>query len=288
MNMANARQLTAIGTAAQGNAVDAGRIPALSHAEARQLAHEELERFLALVERLQPEDWERQTACTQWTVRDMLAHVTGACAGYATWGQFRRQYVQNPYLKEEAVAVDGINRRQVEDREQCGPADLIAELRVVGPKAIATRQRLPWLLRIIPIPFGPPLGTAPISYLTDTIYIRDMWMHRLDICRATGRPFDQDAKHDGRIVALVMRDLATNLFKRGDSSLVYALAGPAGGSYHVGNGTPQATIHMDVLDFNWLASGRTTGTQALTAGLVRIEGDREVGHIALTHTSVPY
>jgi hypothetical protein len=49
---------------------------------------------------------------------------------------------------------------------------------------------------------------VPLDYLIDLIYTRDMWMHRLDICRATGREMVQTPQHDGRITTLVVRDLA--------------------------------------------------------------------------------
>ena len=84
------------------------------------------------------------------------------------------------------MMVDGMNERQLADRAGRTPDQLISELRAVGPKGIRTRQRLPWPLRKLPIPWGPPLGTTPVDYLTDLIYTRDTWMHRADICRAAG------------------------------------------------------------------------------------------------------
>jgi len=267
---------------------EARHIPKLTHGEAGGLATAELERTLALLETLSTEDWPRPTACTLWKVQELVSHLAGACAGHASWAEFKRQYVQNPHLPEAAVKVDGINRRQVEDRAGATPTALITELREVGPKAIRTRQRLPWLLRIIPVPFGPPLGTVPIGYLTDLIYIRDMWMHRLDICRATGREMTLTAAHDGRIVALVMRDLGQMLHPElKERRIRVELTGPAGGTFDFGRGSvPSATIQMDALDFNWLASGRMTADEAMSEVLTR--GDTEQARWFLAHTEVPY
>ena len=69
----------------------------------------------------------------------------------------------------------------------------------------------PCLLRTIRVPLPALGGIVPIGYLTDLIYTRDMWMHRLDICRATGREMIQTSHHDGRITALVVRDLVRKL-----------------------------------------------------------------------------
>ena len=57
---------------------NAADIPKLTHAEAGVLAREELTRFLHLLETLDSDDWNQPTYCTQWTVRDMLAHQAGA------------------------------------------------------------------------------------------------------------------------------------------------------------------------------------------------------------------
>lgn len=82
-------------------------------------------------------------------------------------------------------------------------------------------------------------------------------MHRLDICRATGRPFEQTAEHDGRIAALVMRDVAKALEgKLEGGAILFDLTGTAGGVWKVGQGEVAATVQMDVLEFNIFASGR--------------------------------
>lgn len=269
-------------------AQEAKGIPNLTHVEAGVLATAELDRTLALLESLSTEDWQRPTVCTLWNVRELAAHVAGACAGFASWAEFKRQYIQNPYMAQAAVKVDGVNRRQIEDRAGASPAALVAELRQVGPKAIRTRQGLPWLLRVLPVPFGPPLGTAPIGYLTDLIYIRDMWIHRLDLCRASGRDMVLAPAHDGRIVALVMRDLGRLLAAEITASKIrLELTGPAGGIFDFGRGPdPVTTIRMDALDFNWLASGRMTPAEAISH--VVTSGDADQARWFLDRAIVPY
>lgn len=128
----------------------------------------------------------------------------------------------------------------------------------------------------------------PIGYLTDLIYTRDMWMHRMDLCRATQREMVMTPEHDGRIVALVVRDLAKKLSaKLRTTSIVYHLSGNASGTWQLGaNVPPSATIHLDVLDFNLLASGRLTPEEALSRS--SIEGDNALAREALNFTNVPY
>jgi uncharacterized protein (TIGR03083 family) len=252
------------------------------------MAREELNRFLTVVESLSGDDWQQPTDCVEWTARDILAHQAGSYAGFASWSEFKRQMSAKPGPGQ--MRVDAINARQLADRAGRSPANLISELRRVGPKAINTRQRLPWPLRKLRISMGPPLGTAAIEYLTDLIYTRDTWMHRADICRSTGRPFTQTPEHDGRIVALMMRDLAHKLQEhlRGQS-VIFDLAGPAGGRFHIGAlAEPTAALKMDVLEFNRLASGRISAEDAQAQGLVSLSGDHGFAGQVLAQTSIPY
>ena len=267
---------------------EARNIPKLGHTEARQLATDELERMLALLESLSAEDWRRPTACPLWNVSEVVAHLAGAFAGYASWTEFKRQYFRNPYMSEAAAKIDGVNQCQVEDRAGASPTALLAELRDVGPRAIRTRHRLPWLLRVLRIPSGPPLGITPIGYITDLIYTRDMWMHRLEISRTSGREMTLTAAHDGRIVELVLRDLGqTPRHRRRERNIRVELTGPAGGIFDFGSGSdPSATIQMNALAFNWLASGRTSPDEIISEVLVT--GDTDHAEWFLEHADVPY
>lgn len=254
------------------------------------MAAVELERFLALVESLAPANWDQPTVCTLWNVRQIVAHVTGAAAAYARWSEFKRQYsrkVQRPYRRAGFSLLDAINRIQVDDRTNATPAELLAELREVGPRAIATRKRLPAVVRAVRLPL-PLLGVAPIGYLTDLIYTRDMWMHRLDICRATGREMVQTPRHDGRITALVVRDLARKLTpKLAGQAVVYELTGIPGGGFRLGeNASPIARITMDVLDFHLQASGRLPAHEL--SSHAPFSGDEHIARLALDNTQVPY
>ena len=66
--------------------------------------------------------------------------------------------------------------------------------------------------------------------MTDVIFTRDPWMHRIDISRATGRPLDLTADHDGVIVA----DVVAEWSDRHGKDFTLTLDGPAGGTWTVG------------------------------------------------------
>ena len=218
----------------------------------------------------------------------MVAHLSGSVAGYASWAEFKRQFIANPYLGEAEMKVDGVNRRQVEDRKSRSVEELITEFREDAPRAIRTRQRLPWLLRKLPLPFGPPLGFTTVEYLMDVIYTRDEWMHRQDIARATGREFALTAQYDGRMLALVLRDLAHSLKSHlGERRIDLIVPGPAGGHFRFGSGkAPTASIEIDLFTLNRLASGRIAATEALAHA--SLAGERESALWFLRHCEVPY
>ena len=68
----------------------------------------------------------------------------------------------------------------------------------------------------------------PLSYLFDVGMTRDVWMHRIDLARATAKTPDVDPSHDGRIVA----DIVAEWGYHGEP-FTLELGGPAGGQFLV-------------------------------------------------------
>ena len=95
--------------------------------------------------------------------------------------------------------------------------------------------------------------TWKMGYLFDIVLTRDTWMHRSDIAKATGRPMELTAAHDGRIVA----DAAAEWARRHGKPCTLHLTGPAGGTFRQGDGGEEITI--DAVDFCRILSGRGTG-----------------------------
>jgi uncharacterized protein (TIGR03083 family) len=263
-------------------------IPKVTHPEAGSLSQTEYERVLILLASLSDSDWQQPTYCTAWRVREMVAHLAGAVAGSGSYAEFIRQNITNPYSKESVEPVDGTNRLQIEERTTKSTAELVAEFRQKGQIAVNNRQKLPWIVRKIHAPMGDTLGLTPIEYLMDTLYPRDQWMHRYDICAATGKEMVITPKHDGRIVALVLRDVHKKLRKQlASRSMLLRLAGAAGGDYYFGRqSTPECTLEMDTFDFNLRASGRITVGQA--SSRTAVSGDTTVANWFLTNCEVVY
>ena len=100
---------------------------------------------------------------------------------------------------------------------------------------------------------GPVVEKWSLGYLNDTIYLRDLWMHRVDACRATGAPLELDADHDGRIVADVVAEWA----RRHGRPFELTLTGPAGGRYRCGTGGE--VLEVDAVELCRTLAGRSAG-----------------------------
>lgn len=259
-------------TAFSEHVVSAERIAYPNADEAYQLMQTAFDRFMCLLESLAPEEWHKPTACTAWDVHAMVAHQAGGYASGASYREMFRQYI--PSFKPGQLPEDVINARQVRERAEMSPAALIAELKQVGEKAIRNWAYGFRLVKWIGLPH-PVGGLMTLRYLMWVTHSRDTWMHRLDICRATGRPFEQTREHDGRINELVVLDTAKKLNRRlKGRAVTLLLTGMAGGTWQIGSGAPVAEMEMDVLDFNIFVSGRFSYAEGLARA--KIAGDKSL------------
>ena len=229
----------------------------MQHADWMTAADEAYRRLGALLAHLADEEWRLPTDCTRWSVHDVVAHVAGEAESTARLPELLRQAWLGRRLRDGGPLVDGMNAVQVRDRAAATPDDLRRELAAAGTRGVRARRRLPVALRAVPVPFGPPLGTRPLGYLTDRIYTRDVWMHRVDIARATGRPLLVTAAHDGWIVADVVAEWAAGHGR----PFRLTLTGPGGGTWSEGTGGEQ--FGLDAVEFCRILSGRAAGTGLL-------------------------
>lgn len=264
---------------------NAAHIAPVARAEVDQLALEECRRLLDAAEAFDADDWHKPTMCTAWTVRDMMAHQAGAYAAYASFAEFRRQYLIPPPTGR--LPEDVINEIQIADRQHKTNAELIAEIRAKGPRTIKNRHRVPFFVRAISLP-RPDGAKLSFAHMLDVIYSRDTWMHRVDLARATNREMKLTRAHDGRIVELVVRDVNALLApKLAGDALDIELTGAAGGMWRIGSAAQaRAIIRMDAVDFNIFASGRSTYDQ--TRSKCVITGDTVFAENLLRQISILY
>ena len=233
----------------------------ITRPEARVLAEEEFVRFAEMAASLSPEEWATSTDCTGWDVRKMVLHVLGSADAQASVAQFLHQMRRGLPLNKQIDShhwVDGLNELQTREREHLSNDEVVAQLRAVGPKAVRGRWRTPPPMRYLPLPFGPPIGWAPLKYLLDVGFTRDVWAHRIDIHAVIGRPMRVTADHDGRLVA----DIVAEWAGIHGQPFELVLDGPAGGKFK--HGVDGERVEIDALDFIRTLCGRLPGTGVLS------------------------
>ncbi len=240
---------------------DVSTIPRIQHEEAMRIAGVENAKFADLLRRFDTSDWVKPTDCTRWDVRALAAHVVGSAAGQASPREFVRQVRKGRPLVAEAGSFwwDGMNEFQVRERSALTVEELIDEWDGSSARALRARTRLPRVIARLPLLNLPePVGRQPVSYLFDIGFTRDVWMHRIDLARATGKPIDADPEHDGRLVADIVAEWA------GTHGQPFALelGGPAGGRFGAGSGGEHVTL--DAVEFCRVLAERVPGTGILS------------------------
>jgi hypothetical protein len=190
-----------------------------------------------------------------------MAHLLGAAEANASMRENAHQMRAGKRLFKEIGGshwVDGVNEIQIRERADLTSTEILDRYAAAIPGAVKGRQRIPRLVRALPIvDFPDPIGRKSLGYLTDMVYTRDVWMHRVDIARAVNRPLELSPEHDGRIVADIVAEWAA-LHR---VPFLLQLDGPAGGVYS--SGTGGETLCVDAVEFVCIVSGRGTGSGLL-------------------------
>lgn len=236
-----------------GSFTAAARLPQTDRDQAALIGDAEGQAAVALLARISGSDWQRPTDCTEWDVRTLVSHLVGECEdGFRLRTSLRRELAGRLRYPGKASA-DAHMAVQVDDhRAEPGP-ELAERFAHLWPRAVAARRRRPAAVRWITLSSGlPVMPRVSLGYLFDIIYNRDLWMHRLDLARATGQPF-AIGDHDRHIVEQVARDLALAWTA---APVALELTGPAGGSWLIGPGEPTAVIRAEAISWMRVLAGR--------------------------------
>jgi uncharacterized protein (TIGR03083 family) len=243
----------------------ADQLAAIDHAEAMRLTNAENARLLAQLQGLAHAQWQAETDCTGWTVRDVVVHLVASAQAQANPVEFVRQVITGRPLTAQIGGnhwVDGVNEAQLRARTQW-TSEMLPDLwDRYSAAALKVRQRMPAPIRALPLlPLGGGLGVhigwQPLRYLFDMGFTRDVWMHRIDIARAAGIAPELTQDHDGRIVS----DILAEWSARHGKPCTLILTGPAGGKFCAGDGGEPQTL--DAVEFTRIVSGRAEGPGVL-------------------------
>ncbi len=236
---------------------------ALGWDAAMALAATEYDRVAALLDQLEPAQWAAPTDCPSWDVRAMAGHMLGMAQMVATQAEMERQQIASHEAAAQSgtSALDALTALQVEQNADLDTADLVRQMRTVGPQAASSRRQTPAEVRDSTMAemqdVGGTLEPWTFGYLLGIILTRDPFMHRIDIARATGVPLALAPGHEGVLVDDVVREWDG----RHGRPFSLELTGVAGGHWGSGGGDH---ISMDALEFCRTLSGRQEGNGLLS------------------------
>ncbi len=236
-------------------------IAPLSGDESRRLSVGMADALVALLRELEPDDWDKPTDCELWTVRDVVAHLVGWQEALVSMREMGAQMQQAfKRSKELGNVVDAQNQVQVDSRRGLATDELIEKLEQLTPPAARFRHNLGRTIGFVPIYSSYLGGWMKLSYLTNVVFLRDIYMHRVDIAGATAKEIVL-GQPERRLIEDVVRDW----FGRTAAQARLVLEGPGGGNYV--SGTPVATLTADAVEFTRFLFGRA-GKE-----VVHVEGD---------------
>jgi uncharacterized protein (TIGR03083 family) len=247
----------------------AALVPPIDHDEAFEVSRTAYRRLADLVATFEAKDWSAPTECAGWTVRDMVGHLVGAMRSASSTREMGSQLVEirRRVRRLGGNQTDHMTAVQIRRTADLAPTELVAECAALVEPAARGRHRTPRLVRnLVRIPVDlstdggePQMEIWKLGYLNDVILTRDIWLHRIDLCRALGVAPQLTAEHDGRIVA----DVAAEWARRHGRPYDLTLTGPAGGRFASATGEGAEVIEIDAVDFCRTLSGRSPGAGLL-------------------------
>lgn len=233
-------------------------VPIRRDTDAEQVGRAVYEDLLRVLVTLEPEDWHLPTECPGWTVADMVRHLLGAAKAHASLREEARQFrhARRHAKDHDGSSLDAMNDLQVREHTHLSGPELVSELDAVWSAALHARLGRPAVLRALRIPNDTSGSTPPgtgrrirLGHLFDTILTRDVWMHRVDICRAVGRT-PTFADHDRRVVEDVIAEWAARV----RAGIDLTIPTPYSARYVAGDG--KVALEIDGIELCRVLSGR--------------------------------
>ena len=244
---------------------------------------------------LDGEQWEAATDCPGWSVKDNVSHITGTERMLLGEPAPDVDVGEAPHVRND---IGRMNELWIAERRPWEPAAVLDEFREV------TAERLAALRAMTQADFDAeswtPAGTDTYGRFM-RIRALDCWVHEQDIRGATGR-----AGHlGGPVVDVVLDEFAfavafavAKLGKPPEGARVLIdLTGPTARTWRVqvaerrgrlvdafdGSAAPTLTLRTDAHTYTRLAGGRIASAEAISRGLVTLEGDTAAAERIVTN-----
>jgi uncharacterized protein (TIGR03083 family) len=250
--------------------------------------------LLYILESLSNEEWEAQTACTGWSVRDAAVHILGDDVGILSNLRDRDgQYHPIEGWDELVAYINAQNYLWVRAGRRISRRLLLDLLRSTGEQVYETFAG--WDPQEMASPVGwAGSGPDPL-WLHIAREYTEYWMHHQHICEAVGKTSIKDARFMKPLISTFMRALPPtyqNVQVQAGTLVLVRITGEGESEWHLvneGQGwklyqeTPldaSVKITMDS-DTAWRLFTRNKDVEEL-APRIEITGDGELGEVFLS------
>jgi uncharacterized protein (TIGR03083 family) len=221
----------------------------LSGDELAHLGSFQNEQMLRLLRTLDLNEWDAPTDCERWSVKDIVAHLIGWAECFSSFKEFRHQFGASIRRRKElGNPVNAQNEQQVEDRRHLLPDEMLSRFESSMTRFLAFRMKVGSYAHYVPYYDPSIIKFSNLGYIARVIFTRDMFMHRVDISRATGRPMVLELE-DAALLSDVVRDWARR--RNADATVDLGSAGTFLSGNH-----GRATIKGDGPQFARVMTGR--------------------------------
>jgi uncharacterized protein (TIGR03083 family) len=249
---------------------------------------------------LPPEAWTRPSACTQWQVQDVVAHLVGVAEFYAgtvargLGGDTSPPAGRSPAgASTGASAAEGIAQRSIAARKSLGP-QLLATFAATGRHLNQTLADLTVEQR--PKPCYHPGGMVAAENFIE-LRLKELAVHEWDIRAALEPDAHLSPAGFAAILATISESIASGslrwAFWGGPAPAApvryrFVIAGPGPGKpdlvvdgksirmEEAGAESPRVTFACDTATYILLVYGRLDLDKAIASGRVRVTGDRQL------------
>jgi uncharacterized protein (TIGR03083 family) len=238
-------------------------------------------------EGLSPDEWALPTDCPGWSVRDQVSHLIAIERSLLGDPAPAPLAVLPPYVKNE---IGVINEPWIEQRRGTPGDEVLAEFEATTVRRLeALRSFPPERFEVVG---WSPIGDVPYRTFM-TVRVFDSWAHEQDIRFAIDRPGGRAGAGEAvtldRCFLTVGYTVGKKVAPPEGTTVVFTVTGPLGRreAVRIEGGravaldepppAPTAALTMDPSAFWRLGLGRYSGSEALIAGDVVLEGDLGLG-----------
>jgi uncharacterized protein (TIGR03083 family) len=259
---------------------------------------EVLDSLLDVLSGLSPEDWDKPTACSRWSVKDIATHLLGGQLGILSRKRDGYAYSGNPIRWDELVTlINNLNDTWVNAASRLSPRVLCDLLKLSGEEVCAYFNSLD------PYAIGGPVSWAgpervPV-WLDLAREYTEWWHHQQQIRDAVGKPGLKEPRLFAPVLDTFVRALPhtyRNVDAKDGTVVALTISGDSGGRwlqqrengtwqlYLDGNHPADAEAIIDQ-EIAWRLFCKGMGKDEALAGATLL-GDRVLASKALEMISV--